>query len=394
LRPLPPLDPASLRHDWPLLIEVGSPAQNSARVIEKARGILEPGRLISLAEQHGVIAHLFSAFAHAGSQHFAAALFERARSARKEQLISAMSLTAELFRVQQILIESRIEFLVTKGPTLACRAYGDLSARRYADLDFLVRHADVLFAARQLVAAGYVSHTPLSAIENGRVPGEYIFHRPGTQSILELHTQRSFRYFPRPLPIEDFFQRRAAVNVDGRVVPALCAEDEFVLVSVHGAKHFWERLVWIADVAAMVHNCPPIDWGRVRKSAVEVGAERMVRLALLLADQVLRAEIPPEMKREAEQDAACARIVRKIETWLPYGGSEPPALMRRALFRFQMRGQLFAGAGYLTRLSLTPTEEDWSPDAGESGTSLRESLSRPFRLAKKYRRRSKEPADR
>ena len=394
MRPLPPPDPESLRHDWPLLIEVGSPVPDSARVIEKARGILEPERLISLAEQHGVIAHLFSAFAQAGSQHFAAVLFDAARSARREQSISAMSLTAELFRVQQILMESRIEFLVTKGPTLACRAYSDPAARRCVDLDLLVRHADVLFVARQLVAAGYVPQTPLSALENGRVPGEYIFHRPSAQSILELHTPRSFRYFPRPLPIEDFFQRRATVDVDGRAVPALCAEDEFVLMSVHGAKHFWERLVWIADVGAMVHNCPQIDWERVRKCAVGVGAERMVRVALLLADRVLRAEIPVEMKRETEADAACARIVRKIESWLPYGRSESPALIERALFRFQMRGRLFAGAEYLTRLSLTPTEEDWSRDTGGAATSLRESLSRPFRLAKKYRRGSKEPADR
>lgn len=390
MRPLPQLDPVSLRCDWPLLIEVASPLLDTANVIERARGILEPERLITLAQQHGVVAHLFSALAQAGPQHFAAALVGAARSARKEQLHSVMSLTAELFRLQQILIESRIEFLATKGPALACRAYGDMAARCYADLDLLVRHADVLSVTRQLVAAGYVSQTPLSAIENQRVPGEYIFHRAGTQSILELQTQRSFRYFPRPLPIEDFFQRSTTVKVDGRAVPALSAEDEFVLIAVHGAKHFWERLMWIADVAAMIYNCPEVDWKRIKQAAADVGAERMVRVALLLANRVLRAEIPREMEREVEADTACATLVRKIESWLPYGGSEPPALVQRALFRLRIRGELFAGARYLARLSFSTTEEDWSSATGGPGTSLRESLRRPFRLAKKYRRRSKE----
>src|SRR5262249_2269924 len=159
-------------------------------------------------------------------------------------------------------------------------------------------------------------------------------------SIVEVHTQRSFRYFPRPLPIEDFLQRRTTVAVDGRAIPALSAEDEFVLIAVHGAKHFWERLMWISDVAAMVHNCSKMDWKRVSHSGAEAGGEGMVRVALLLARRVLRAEIPAEMEREVALDSACARLIKKIETWLPYAGSEPPALLQRVVFRLRMRGQL------------------------------------------------------
>src|SRR5262249_37249962 len=114
-----------------------------------------------------------------------------------------------------------------------------------------------------------------------------------------------------------------------------------------------------------------------------------VRVALLLANRVLRATIPAEMRREVAADSACATIVNKIESWLPYGGNDPPTLVERGLFRFQMPGQLFAGARSLTRLSLAPTEEDWVTDSNAPAAALRESLGRPFRLAKKYRRNSK-----
>lgn len=391
MQTFPPLRSASLRREWPLLAEASSPLLNPANFIEKARGLPEPRLLVELAQHHGVVAHLFSTITQAGSCHFAAAFVEAARSARREQVLATLSLTAELLRLQRVFIESGLEFLVTKGPVLACRAYGNPTARRYADLDFLVRQADILPAARQIIAAGYISQIPLPAIESKRIPGEYIFHKPGTQSILELHTQHSFRYFPRPLPIEDFFRRQTVVNVDGRAIPALSAEDEFVLIAVHGAKHFWERLMWIADVAAMVHNCPEIDWNRIKKTAADTGAERMVRLSLLLANQVLRTAIPAAMEREMAADSACAKIVNKIESWLPYAGNEPPALVQRALFRFQMRGQLLAGARYLTRLSLAPTEEDWVGDSNAPAATLRESLGRPFRLAKKYRRNPNAP---
>jgi hypothetical protein len=138
-----------------------------------------------------------------------------------------------------------------------------------------------------------------------------------------------------------------------------------------------------------VHRHPELDWTRVRQSAVDVGAERMVRVALLLAERLLRVAVPAEMKREVTADAASLAIVKKIETWLPFAGQRPPALIERALFRFRMRGQMLGGARYLTRLSLSPTEEDWL-DAESKNGRLRESLSRPFRLAKKYRRDRKE----
>jgi len=66
---------------------------------------------------------------------------------------------------------------------------------------------------------------------------------------VEFHTERTFRYHPRPLQMEKLFERSAYVVIDGREVPVLSLEDELVLICVHGAKHFWERLMWIADVA-------------------------------------------------------------------------------------------------------------------------------------------------
>jgi hypothetical protein len=136
----------------------------------------------------------------------------------------------------------------------------------------------------------------------------------------------------------------------------------------------------------MVRSRPELDWSRVRRSATAVGAGRMVRVALLLAEQLLRVPIPGEMKREVDADSACLGIVKKVEAWLPHAGNEPPQLMQRALFRFQMRGQLLAGAGYLARLSFSTTEEDWSDEANSAKGHLGEALRRPFRLARKYRR--------
>src|SRR5262245_21939627 len=265
----------------------------------------------------------------------AAGLFDRARRA---QVFSTMPLIAELFRVFDVLAATKVQTVVVKGPVLSARAFGDPSARHYGDIDFLLRSADIDRAFDALAKAGFEPRISAEAIHAQKAPGQYVFRRPKTGCLVELHTERTLRYFPRPLPIEDFFRRKTSVAIDGRAVPALSAEDEFVLISIHGAKHFWERLMWIADIAAMVHNQRELDWSRVRQTAGDVGAERMARVALLLAERLLRVAVPEEMKREVDADSACLPIVNNVESWLPYAGEKPPALWQRALFRFQMRG--------------------------------------------------------
>ena len=348
-------------------------------------GACDAAKLLALAEAHGMTGQLATNLA----RHRVAdgePLQNGLRSAKRAQVLATMPLIAELFRVVDILAAARIETAVVKGPVLSVRAFGDPSARQYGDIDFLLRSADIARAFEALVAAGFKARIPAHAIRVGKTPGQYMFRRAGTSPLIELHTERTLRYFPRSLPIDDVFHRITTVSIDGRHVPALAAEDEFVLISIHGAKHFWERLMWIADVAAIVHGHPDLDWRRVQQSAAVVGARRMVHVALLLAERLLVVPVPEPMKRGVESDPACSKIVGKIESWLPYAGNQPPPLMHRALFRFRMRGQLLAGARYLTRLLLSATEEDWSDDSQSAKGTLRESLGRPFRLAKKYRR--------
>lgn len=347
-------------------------------------------RFVALAQSHGVTGYLTQKLRPGGGVlRFAELAQDALREARRRQSLATLALVGELFRVQEILQEARIPAVVVKGPVLSARAFGDPDARHYSDIDFLLCNADIARASRSLAAAGFQPRIPAEAIRAQKDPSQYMFRRAGTGCLIELHTERTMRYFPRGLPIEDFFLRKTTVAIDGRSVSALALEDELVLISIHGAKHFWERLMWISDVAALVHRHPEIDWTRVRRTAADVGAERMVRVALLLTERLLRVPVPAEMRREVDADGACLAIVKKIESWLPYAGQEPPQLVQRALFRFRMRGHLLEGARYLTRLSLSPTEEDWSADADGAATSLRESLQRPFRLAKKYRRASK-----
>jgi Uncharacterised nucleotidyltransferase len=386
LLPTHPFGEEFLKREWPFLCEACSLPRDEAKLAGLAAEAGEAEALFRLAEAHGVIAHLAGALSSIPQSRNNHRLIETLRSRHRTQLLFTLSITAELFRILEIFHQSGIESILVKGPALSVRAYGDTAARQYVDLDLLVRHRDIEVAAKILVAAGYDSKVPAQAIAENKIPGEYLFRRPGTKIIFELHTERTFRYFPRALPINEYFERRTTLILDGHEVPALSAEDEFVLISIHGAKHFWERLMWISDIAAMVHNCPELNWMAVRKYATKVGAERMVRVALSLAERLLGVAVPAEFREEVDADSTCEGLVQDICGWLPYAGFATPPLKERALFRFRMRGRFLAGASYLTRLSLSTTEEDWTKSTESRRSGLTEAMRRPFRLARKYRR--------
>jgi hypothetical protein len=142
--------------------------------------------------------------------------------------------------------------------------------------------------------------------------------------------------------------------------------------------------MWIADVAAMASGGTELDWEIVKASAKAVGAERMVNVALRLVEDLLRREIPVEMRDSVGKDKEVVRICARINEWLPYAGFAPPSLPQRALFRMKMPGGLIAGPAYLLRLSLSPTEEDWVEGAETKRSWLWDGISRPYRLLKKY----------
>jgi len=374
-----------LSREFPLLLEACSLPRDPPKISALAAGVTDYDSLFLLADEHGVIPHLAAALGSVSGLPVAATFLETLRERQRAHLLFTLGLTAELFRILDLLRIAGIDTAVVKGPVLSLRAYGDPTARRFVDLDLLLRHSDIRRAAEILVAAGYHSRVPAETLVAGKIPGEYLFRRPATGVVFELHTERTFRYYPRPIPIEKYFRRKTAVTLDGHTVPVLSLEDEFILIAIHGAKHFWERLMWISDIAATVHNHPELDWARIRRGAQQVGAERMLGVALLLAQHFLRVAIPLQMRDDVRNDSLCVELLRAIESWLPYGGSAAPSLAKRALFRLRMPGRFSVGVAYLARLSFSPTEDDWSADPQAQRSRLVETLGRPFRLAKKYR---------
>src|SRR5713226_10465848 len=385
ISPSHPSGATSFRNEWSALLECASPAHHRQRLASLLRSA-DWARLLVLAEKHGVAGHLAACLREFAEDLVPPGIIQMLADHQRANIFSTLRLTAELFRILDRFASQGIGALVVKGPVLAVQAYGDPAMRSYGDLDLLVRQRDIRRATELMTAAGFAPAVPLSAIDVGKIPGQYLFSKPDSKLIVELHNDLTLRYFPRKLPLEEFFARQIRVRLDAHEAPALSVEDELVLICIHGAKHFWERLMWIADVAALVSRQTGIDWQRVADLAKAVGAERMLHTGLRLASDLLQARLPDKVQALVQADAVAARLAEQICEWLPAAGYAPPGLFERALFRVRMRGGFISGPAYLLRLSYSPTEEDWKEGGEGSLHKFLEKVRRPFRLARKYGR--------
>jgi Uncharacterised nucleotidyltransferase len=213
------------------------------------------------------------------------------------------------------------------------------------------------------------------------IPGQYAYcNEAGT--MVEVHTELTLRYFPRRLDVGELCGRREVVSAGGREVQTFSREDTFVLLNVHGSKHVWECLGWIADVAALINAAPRLDWGLALERARGWGVQRMVLLGAGLAAELYNVRLPGEVASSLDRDGMARRLVDGFCQRFFAAEAVQLGVFSRFAFRVRMRGSLIRGLPYAIRLALMPTELD----RGRHVPYLEPvyTLLRPLRLARTY----------
>lgn len=201
-----------------------------------------------------------------------------------------------LRRVQSALGEAGIQVLVLKGPATAFDVYGELALRPFADLDLLIRVADVARARAVLQEKGFEAET---ALPNDRLLVQRQYHLPmyvsGGGGLVELHWAIAPRHLPLyPDPAGCFDQARTQ-RVLGVEYRTLSRAVSVVFHCVHATKHGWGRLEWTFCMAVWMQPNSPIAWEEVWQVATDWHAEHMVALGAYLATTLFGAPLPPQV---------------------------------------------------------------------------------------------------
>jgi hypothetical protein len=355
---------------------------NAERIAALLRRELDWDSILTVAAEHGVQGMLARRMEEIEYAAVPISVRKNIQTQMRAHHLLALTLSAELFRILDDFAKTPIVVIPVKGPVLSQVAYDDPARRSFGDLDLLVPHRDIQKAIERMLALGFRPDISTEVLRSGNVPGEYVFRRAGR--LVELHTEKTFRHYPEPMRIEEMLERKRQVLLDGRPVPALSLEDELVFDCIHGGKDFWERLMWVSDVAALAAKYPDVDWDKARRAAREVRAERMLHVGLQLAAMVFEMKLPERITQEIRQDRASTGLCAKILAWLPYAGHRPLGVMKRALYRMKLASGGISGCRYLLRLTLSPAQDDWEPVEGTRHSWLGQVVRRPFRLMRKY----------
>ena len=291
-------------------------------------------------------------------------------------------LTAELCRLIKLFSQEGIETIPYKGPVLALFAYGDVALRRFVDLDVIVKKPDVLKAREILLSQGYTPSKSLSLDQQEmllRTQHNMQFSRDNHRLIIELHWEVAPHLFASTVNGERLWQDLITLDLHGTPVKTFSAEDLLFSLCVHGSRHLWERLAWICDIAELIKR-QPLNWPALLERAAISDTERMFLLGVHLAQQLLDAPVPAEVKQRCNADQRLSSLTDNIIEHLFNGPTHVPATSRE-IFKYNIgvRKTLSARARYLLYM-FRPTDSDLKSHSLPPSLSFAYYLTRPFRL--------------
>jgi hypothetical protein len=348
---------------------------------------LDWDEVLRLAEPHGMEPQLFRRLGH---EDVPRDVWNRIAATQEENAKRNLAATAELVAVLHDLEAAGIPAISYKGPVLAQQLYGDVAARRFGDLDIMVRPSQVRAVRDVLRARGYVTEMELPGWQFDqfvKIQKEIAFIHRDTLQEVDLQWTVTERTFALRWDLRGMWARTVFVDIAGTPVRTFSPDDLALVLCVHGTTHLWERLGWLADLGALVSGLE-VDWPIVLERARQLGAERMVLASLGVADLVTGCGTPSSVAVPDRVGRLAEQIVDQVVAGLGLDVSHPDPPFHPLLAR--LRDSRVAEARYVLRLLLTPTLGDWEAIALPSVFRPGYRVIRPLRLALAYAR----PSDR
>ena len=271
--------------------------------------------LLESADRHGISPLLYWCLREQISQTAPSAPMQLLRARFEKNAHRNLFLTGELLKVLNAFKDANIRVLAYKGPVQATLLYGNVALRYMSDLDLLIEPAIFPAARKVLLGLGCrpaLTLTPKQEASRLRSDCEYEFVGPGGTVCLDLHWNIAPPHMGQRFYFDDFWERRGTLLLGGQSLATFSAEDMVVILAVHGGKHLWERLCLLSDFTKCL-QAPNLDWAVLRTRARAARAERMLLLALSLAQGAMGVQLPAELSTAVNADTALQGIAARIE---------------------------------------------------------------------------------
>lgn len=207
--------------------------------------------------------------------------------------------SAKAFEILREFETKQIPVLLVKGLAVESWLYEKPGIRPSGDIDLFIHPDDQSLALSCMNSMGYelVSLsdrlTPGSRLNNQfkQTHKDFELYHNKSKISVELHWRLSLINDSFPLTFDDVWHSRNSFDIRGKSIQTLPQDMHAVFLCYHGAKHSWEKLFWLYDIAQLMLN-DSTDWHAILKKAQELKAISSLGLALVLTSQIFLIPIP------------------------------------------------------------------------------------------------------
>ncbi len=275
--------------------------------------------------------------------------------------------------------------LAWKGSALSQLLYGRVEMRPSDDIDLWVHPRDFARACERLEQQGFIPLirlSPVEAVSHRRAGWDRGFRSPAGDYVVELCVGMAPQYYARLPDPREVLESAVELEIGGGPIRTVGGALLMELLCLHGMKHGWSRLLWLADVAVLsrLQGAGVVDWDLFWWKTARNGTRRMAILGFRLAHRYLNAPIerggvPVDLLDQA------GRLLEGKETcqgfWPEF------TWYSRGCVRWSDRFR------YLLLLILTPSFGDWRSISLPGGLFWLHWILRPFRMLLLGRRQSR-----
>jgi hypothetical protein len=342
--------------------------------------------LFATAQAHGLLPllhkHLTSAAGDLVPSHFLSRL-KRDSIANSQNVLH---LIAKQLRIYKLFKENNIPIALFKGPLLAQMAYGEFSLRQAGDIDVLINRQHFDQARTLLESLGYEMNPRLTQAQlTSHLSNhcELQFMRDEWFTVVDLHWDLAPRSFVFKLHAGEVMSRLQSVSLAGTSVETFSAEDLVLYLSMHGAKHLWRRLEWIASLAESIRATADLNWELLFQRAELAHATRMLALGLRLVEKFSDVHVSAHVLAIVDADGAMLRMSEEVRGQLfnTFGAADST---ETNLYNLRIMDRKRDALLSSLRAIFVPTLPDWQALALPAPLHSLYYAFRPLRLSKVY----------
>jgi hypothetical protein len=179
--------------------------------------------------------------------------------------------------------------------------------------------------------------------------------------MVELHWRTDAEFPFADLGNPAWWSARPTTRFGSRSVASLDTHELVLALLLHGSKHLWEQLNWVAELGELIRRSPDTDWHWILATAERLRARRRIAVGLHLLARNFGTPLPPAVLDWLTREPGAGRLAEHIEgCWFGPAEARTPGAFQRLSLNLRLYDSEAQGGRHAIRTVLRPGLAEWS----------------------------------